>query len=773
MTDRIISIGDKLTVVAGDEITVPVILSDATDIIGIDLQIQYNNQVLELISSQQNIKKGDITANQANENNKDWSVLNSIITNGNINTINLTAFTSLPSVVGVGTIVEITFTIKDTAAVGTISPLQLRNAGLNNLSRDDFDILLDNGIITITDQSSSNFSPTLVTPITDQTTEQNSNFNFKIPDNIFNDFDNETLIYSANLINNNTLTSLPEWLSFDPEVRTFTGIPENEDVGDFEIKVKVADGQGEIAETEFTLNVENINDIPELINPIPNFSIFINQELNFQIPNDTFIDIDEDQLTYKATLEDDTPLPDWLNFNPNNQTFTGTPTNQDLGETTIKIEVDDGNEGIISDLFNLKVIQVNTAPIVANPIANVFAEEDNFFVLEIPEEVFTDADYHQLSYSASLDNGNSLPSWLTFNPNTRLFSGTPRNIDIGTQSIKVTVNDDNDGQVSNTFNLTVANTNDEPILANSIPDMNTAKDSLFNFQIPVNTFTDEDNDNLTYSATLANNQPLPNWLSFDPDNLTFSGTPTNNQDVGTIEIKVIANDGNGGTVRDIFNLTVISIDDDPADLLAVNFDVISDRILAGETQVTFSIKNEGIGTAKSFKVDLMYSQDRNIGDSEDLVIRTLSYENLEANDTLIVDSLQVSLSNNIRNALLANAINDDPIGLGIDRLSTNQNYLGLIIYDNSAQLIEDNTANNSNQGKGQDLDDITLFPWDINNDGRVTPMDAIFIINNLGETITNNNQLADVNNDNLIDNLDAIASISRLGYRVNSSVIEV
>ncbi|PHM06043.1 hypothetical protein CK516_36505 [Nostoc sp. 'Peltigera malacea cyanobiont' DB3992] len=98
--------------------------------------------------------------------------------------------------------------------------------------------------------------------------------------------------------------------------------------------------------------------------------------------------------------------------------------------------------------------------------------------------------------------------------------------------------------------------NHTPDVANEILDQETTEDSVFNFTLPVDTFSDVDvEDTLTYTATLENDGLLPTWLKFDPATLTFSGTPTN-KDVGNLNIKVTAKDIAGEQASDIFTLGV-------------------------------------------------------------------------------------------------------------------------------------------------------------------------------------------------------------------------
>ena len=233
------------------------------------------------------------------------------------------------------------------------------------------------------------------------------------------------------------------------------------------------------------------------------------------------------------------------------------------GDVTLPIAIDDGgNSGTgsfdaDSTTVTPSVMAVNNAPVVANPIPNQNATEDSAFNFQFAANTFNDGDVGDtLTYSAQLAGGGALPAWLSFDPVTRTFSGTPANAHVGTVSIDVIANDGNGGTVTDTFAIVVANSNDAPTVANPIPNQNATEDSAFNFQFAANTFNDADvGDTLTYSAQLAGGGALPAWLSFDPATRTFSGTPLNAH-VGTVSIDVIAGDGNGGTVTDTFDILV-------------------------------------------------------------------------------------------------------------------------------------------------------------------------------------------------------------------------
>ena len=438
--------------------------------------------------------------------------------------------------------------------VGTISVKLIANDGAGGTANDVFDVVIAN----------TNDAPTVANPIGNQTATESALFNYTFPINAFSDQDlGDSLTYSATLAGGG---ALPGWLSFDSATRTFSGTPSNGDVGTISISVTADDGEATVSDT-FDVVIGNVDNSPFLITPIPNQNATEDAAFNFQFDNATFDDPDVgDTLTYTATMADGSALPAWLSFDAVTRTFSGTPANADVGTISIRVTADDGNGGTpATDTFDLVVANTNDVPTVANPIPNANATEDAAFNFTFAANTFADQDVgNALTYSAQTGGGGALPAWLNFDGATRTFSGTPTNAHVGAISIDVIANDGNGGTVTDTFSITVANTNDVPILANAIPNQNATEDSAFNFQFNSNTFSDVDvSDTLTYSAQLAGGSALPAWLSFDPVTRTFSGTPLNAH-VGTVSIEVIADDGNGGSVTDTFTITVANTNDAPS-----------------------------------------------------------------------------------------------------------------------------------------------------------------------------------------------------------------
>ncbi len=438
--------------------------------------------------------------------------------------------------------------------VGTLTINVIANDGNGGTVTDTFDIVVNN----------INDAPTIANPIADQTATEDNAFNFQFASNTFSDIDaGSTLTYTAQLAGGG---ALPNWLSFDAATRTFSGTPANGDVGTLTINVTASDGQGGTVTDTFALVIANTNDAPTLANPIADQTATENSVFNFQFNTNTFADQDAgDVLIYTAQLAGGGALPSWLNFDAATRTFSGTPTNSNVGTITISVIASDGHGGTVTDTFDIVVNNVNDAPTTANPIADQTATEGARFNFQFAANTFVDNDAGDaLTYTAQLAGGGALPSWLSFDAATRTFSGTPTNGDVGTITISVIASDGHGGTVTDTFDIVVNNVNDAPTIANSIADQTATEDTGFNFQFAANTFVDQDaGDVLTYTAQLAGGGALPSWLSFDAATRTFSGTPANG-DVGTITISVIASDGHGGTVTDTFTLVIADTNNAPA-----------------------------------------------------------------------------------------------------------------------------------------------------------------------------------------------------------------
>ena len=429
------------------------------------------------------------------------------------------------------------------------------------VSDSSFETASDTFILQV---NNTNDAPVVANALTDQIATQGTQFTFVFDSNTFSDPDNgDSLSYSATLLNGN---ALPSWIVWNDQNRSLSGTPLNSDVGVLTITIIAIDSSLSSVSDAFVLTILNVNDPPELVQGIPDQTATENVSFNFTVSENTITDPDMiygDVLSYSVTLSTGASLPEWLTFDEHTRTFTGFPTSQDLGTYALTLMATDQSNASISDTFVITVMTENNPPELATPIQDQTASEDLFFEFSFDNTTFTDPDGETLSYSATLANGFALPDWLSFNPNLREFYGTPTNADVGMISITVIAKDLRQSTASDTFIITIENTNDAPILVNPISDVLAIKDTPFQFVIPAQTFNDPDmNDPLTYSATLLNGDPLPSWLIFDSLDQSFTGTPTFS-DIGMITITIIANDTSHTSVSDSFMINILNTNSAP------------------------------------------------------------------------------------------------------------------------------------------------------------------------------------------------------------------
>ena len=124
----------------------------------------------------------------------------------------------------------------------------------------------------------------------------------------------------------------------------------------------------------------------------------------------------------------------------------------------------DGQAAARTVTFTLTVVLPPNRPPSAPAFSPQSATEDLSFTYQLP--VFTDLDENAIVYVAALEDGGSLPVWLSFSATTRTFSGTPLEGDTpASHTIRVTATDDGvpPMSASATFTLTVVAVNDPPV----------------------------------------------------------------------------------------------------------------------------------------------------------------------------------------------------------------------------------------------------------------------------------------------------------------------
>lgn len=201
------------------------------------------------------------------------------------------------------------------------------------------------------------------------------------------------------------------------------------------------------------------------------------------------------------------------------------------------------------------------------------------------------------------------------------------------------------------------------------------------------------------------------------------------------------------------------------DLSILAFDAIDDHLPLGKTDVIFTLKNAGIAAADSFKVDILFSEDPLIGNSDDIIVESVNIVEINAEDTLTrTVSVQLPLP-----LLSDRAQANIPGNQGVDYTATDIGFLGIRV-DTQNRVIETDEENNTSSVKGIGIDDVSYFPWDIDGSEQVDVTDEIFVADQVGEAVNSRNAKADFDGDGLITQTDKDAVSDRVGYRPNAIV---
>ena len=150
---------------------------------------------------------------------------------------------------------------------------------------------------------------------------------------------------------------------------------------------------------------------------------------------------------------------------------------------------------------------------------------------------------------------------------------------------------------TDTASLTVDNVNDAPVLVASISDETVFSNADLDIDVTAS-FSDIDpGDILAYSATLANGDPLPAWLSIDSATGRLTGTaPVVGVAGETLQITVTATDSGSLSVSDTFELAIDSAPVAPVITAHTDGGVTEDASYAGGTNLT---TNGGFETGNS------------------------------------------------------------------------------------------------------------------------------------------------------------------------------
>ncbi|NQZ75237.1 MAG: tandem-95 repeat protein [Ekhidna sp.] len=418
------------------------------------------------------------------------------------------------------------------------------------------------------------------------------------------------------------------------------------------------------ASTSFTLTVNAVNDAPVASLSIENQQATEDAVFAYSLDAGLFTDVDGDVIT--ITLNG---APAWVSFD--GVTFSGTPANSDVGSSTIEVIGTDSNGESATTSFVLAVANVNDAPEILSAIADVVVDEDAETSVFDLSQVFGDVDAEDvLTFNASSSATSLLSVELV---NQELQVAYIANA-FGSGSVLVTATDASGANITDEFLVTVNAVNDAPVVALSIENQIASEDVAFTYILDAGLFTDVDGDAITISANGA-----PDWLSFDGS--SFTGTPENG-DVGTVEIELVGNDGNGGAAATSFSVSVTNVNDAPIVVQAVEDITVDEDAAAISIDLSGVFQDPDAGDALNLSITSEASEiltatlsDQTMGinfTADASGVATISVTATDPAGLTVTDEFNVTI----------NAVNDAPVfTLSQDEIIAEQNFAGTLSID--------------------------------------------------------------------------------------------
>lgn len=242
-----------------------------------------------------------------------------------------------------------------------------------------------------------------------------------------------------------SIINKPDWMQFDEQTGELSGTPTSEQRGRYPgIRLGATDGKEETLTDVFIIDVLNN---PPVISGTPDSTAMPGQRYDF---TPEVSDIDGDDLRFVIRNK-----PSWAEFSTLTGRLHGIPRTRDENEIFSDIAItviDSERERVALPEFDITVIERNRVPYISGipeqiaPVAKLYEFEPR------ARDENTEA---QLSFSIQ-----NKPSWLSFNTESGLLSGTPTQSAEGIhENIIISVHDERGGSSSlEAFDITVDST---------------------------------------------------------------------------------------------------------------------------------------------------------------------------------------------------------------------------------------------------------------------------------------------------------------------------
>ena len=365
--------------------------------------------------------------------------------------------------------------------------------------------------------------------------------------NVFNDPDDanatitKTAVSSAESLVTATVSGDTLTLDYQADANgtatiTVTGASNGQDVND-----------------SFVVTVNGVDDPPVVANALSD--VAVNTDANdteIDLAN-VFNDLDDDNASILKTADSNNTALMAVTVSGN--TLTLDYQASQAGVATITVTATSNGQAV-DETFTVTVTEANTPPVVANPIDDVTAAEDDADLVIALSNVFNDVDDDNASISkTAVSNNSSVVSVTVSGDELILRYGSDAN---GTATIMVT-GTSNGQTVNEIITVVVTGVDDPPVVANPIDDVAATEGDADDTIDLSNVFNDPDDANASITKTATSSDESLVTATVSGDTLTLDYQADAN---GTATITVTGA-SNGQDVNDSFVVTVNGVDDPP------------------------------------------------------------------------------------------------------------------------------------------------------------------------------------------------------------------
>lgn len=365
-----------------------------------------------------------------------------------------------------------------------------------------------------------------------------------------------------------TISSLPDasaWLNINTGSRRIYGTPPiSTPPGIFVVTLKAKDLDGNEGSTVFNLQVV-LNQVPVILSaPASPACFFSHNNLNYAIPLSThFSDAENEYLQFHMVKNPNTYQSAWL-YSFNNSTHlvvAGYPVNDQSGNITVTVTVDDGHNRTANPIFTFQACVIgNDKPVlVGTPLPMPDVAVGQSFTYQFQKSWVSDPEGDPITFSTEINPNNGWVVFTDYPTYIEMVAAPSQNWQALNYNVKFKFTDPMN-YVPNFDSHDFVVSPNQQIVAGTLPaeiEVWTPQGKTWSFGSGF--FTDPEGLPMTKEIKVNGNPVIPAWLTYDLNTYDFSVAATSNAITGTYYIELTANDGFNPTVYKSFLFKILQV----------------------------------------------------------------------------------------------------------------------------------------------------------------------------------------------------------------------